>query len=39
MTDRWFKPLLALFFLPVLIQFIFERQSLDQEADQSAYRN
>jgi alpha-1,2-mannosyltransferase len=24
MTDRWFKPLLALFFFPVLIQFIFE---------------
>ena len=26
MTDRWFKPLLALLFLPVLIQFIFEMQ-------------
>src|SRR6202050_1395389 len=24
MTDRWLKPLLALFFLPILIQFIFE---------------
>jgi len=24
LTDRWFKPLLALFFLPILIQFIFE---------------
>jgi hypothetical protein len=23
LTDRWFKPLIALFFLPVLIQFIF----------------
>ena len=29
MTDRWFKPLLALFFLPVLIQFIFETRSRD----------
>jgi alpha-1,2-mannosyltransferase len=29
MTDRWFKPLLALFFLPVLIQFILERRSRD----------
>jgi len=27
MTDRWFKPLLALFFLPILIQFIFEARS------------
>jgi len=26
MTDRWFKPLLALFFLPILIQFIFEKR-------------
>jgi hypothetical protein len=26
LTDRWFKPLLALFFLPVLIQFIFEKR-------------
>ncbi|MCE0523608.1 MAG: DUF2029 domain-containing protein [Methylacidiphilales bacterium] len=29
MTDRWFKPLLALFFLPVLIQFIFESRPRD----------
>jgi hypothetical protein len=29
MTDRWFKPLLALFFLPILIQFIFETRSRD----------
>jgi hypothetical protein len=29
MTDRWFKPLLALFFLPILIQFIFETRSQD----------
>ena len=28
-TDRWFKPLLALFFLPILIQFIFEKRSSD----------
>jgi len=27
LTDRWFKPLIALFFLPVLIQFIFEKRS------------
>jgi Glycosyltransferase family 87 len=27
LTDRWFKPLLALFFLPILIQFIFETRS------------
>ncbi len=26
MTDRWLKPLLALFFLPILIQFIFEKR-------------
>jgi len=26
MTDRWFKPLLALFFLPVLIHLLFERR-------------
>lgn len=26
MTDRWFKPLLALLFLPVLIQFILEKR-------------
>jgi hypothetical protein len=26
MTDRWLKPLIALLFLPVLIQFIFGRQ-------------
>jgi hypothetical protein len=29
LTDRWFKPLLALFFLPILIQFIFEKRSRD----------
>jgi hypothetical protein len=29
MTDRWFKPLLALLFLPVLILFIFEKRSRD----------
>jgi alpha-1,2-mannosyltransferase len=27
MTDRWFKPLVALCFLPVLIQFIFEQRT------------
>ena len=27
LTDRWFKPLLALFFLPVVIQFILEQRS------------
>ena len=26
MTDRWLKPLIALLFLPVLIQFIFEQR-------------
>ena len=26
LTDRWFKPLLALLFLPVLIEFIFARR-------------
>jgi hypothetical protein len=26
MTDRWLKPLIALLFLPVLIQFIFQQQ-------------
>jgi hypothetical protein len=26
LTDRWFKPLLALFFLPILIQFILEKR-------------
>ena len=30
LTDRWFKPLLALCFLPVLIHFIFEKRSQDQ---------
>jgi hypothetical protein len=29
MTDRWFKPLIALFFLPILIRFIFEARSRD----------
>ncbi|HEV3272303.1 MAG TPA: glycosyltransferase 87 family protein [Candidatus Methylacidiphilales bacterium] len=29
MTDLWFKPLIALFFLPVLIRFIFEPRSPD----------
>jgi hypothetical protein len=29
MTDRWFKPLLALFLLPILIQFILETRSRD----------
>ena len=32
MTDRWFKPLLALFFLPILIQFIFETRLRDAQA-------
>jgi alpha-1,2-mannosyltransferase len=27
MTDRWFKPLIAVFFFMVLLQFIFTRQS------------
>jgi len=27
MTDRWFKPLIALVFLPILIRFIFEARS------------
>ena len=27
LTDRWFKPLIALLFLPVLIEFIFAAQS------------
>lgn len=27
LTDRWYKPLLAFLFLPVLIQFIFEKRS------------
>ncbi len=29
LTDRWFKPLLALFFLPLLIQFILEPRPRD----------
>jgi hypothetical protein len=29
MTDLWFKPLVALFFLPILIQFILEPRSRD----------
>jgi hypothetical protein len=28
MTDRWLKPLIALLFLPVLIQFIFEQRKM-----------
>jgi hypothetical protein len=32
MTDRWFKPLLALFFLPILIQFIFEARSRENQS-------
>jgi alpha-1,2-mannosyltransferase len=33
LTDRWFKPLIALFFLPVLIQFILEtRKRLRKDA-------
>jgi hypothetical protein len=31
-TDRWFKPLLALFFLPILIRFIFEIRPRDAQA-------
>jgi alpha-1,2-mannosyltransferase len=27
LTDRWFKPLIALFFLPVLIEFILEKRT------------
>jgi hypothetical protein len=27
LTDRWLKPLIALFFLPAVIQFIFERRN------------
>jgi len=34
MTDRWFKPLLALFFLPILIQFIFETRSSELHSRQ-----
>jgi len=32
MTDRWFKPLLALFFLPILIRFIFETRLRDHSS-------
>jgi alpha-1,2-mannosyltransferase len=28
LTDRWFKPLIALLFLPALIQFIFEKRTI-----------
>jgi hypothetical protein len=32
LTDRWFKPLIALVFLPVLVRFIFEAHSPPQKA-------
>ncbi|HEY0257357.1 MAG TPA: glycosyltransferase family 87 protein [Candidatus Methylacidiphilales bacterium] len=32
LTDRWFKPLLALLFLPVLIEFIFGRAIREKES-------
>ena len=32
LTDRWLKPLIALLFLPVLIEFIFGRTSQDRES-------
>jgi len=35
MTDRWFKPLLALFFLPILIRFIFETRSRNDLSPQT----
>ncbi len=33
MTDRWLKPLIALLFLPVLIQFIFEQRKTSAKND------
>lgn len=35
LTDRWFKPLIALFFLPILIQFIFETRSRHDSSRQT----
>jgi hypothetical protein len=37
MTDRWLKPLVALLFLPVLIQFVFEQRKVvdDKKAPSS----
>jgi hypothetical protein len=35
MTDRWFKPLLALFFLPILIQFVFEARPREEAPPQT----
>lgn len=35
MTDRWLKPLLALFFLPILIQFIFEKRTRNFSSPQT----
>lgn len=32
LTDRWFKPLIALLFLPVLIEFIFGQSSRENNA-------
>jgi len=32
LTDRWFKPLLALLFLPILIEFIFGKMIRDTES-------
>jgi hypothetical protein len=31
LTDRWFKPLIALIFLPVLVRFIFETPSASEK--------
>ena len=33
LTDRWFKPLLALLFLPVLIQFLFQKSSRETSGE------
>ena len=38
LTDRWLKPLIAVFFLPVLMQFIFERRSPGNRAASDSAR-
>jgi hypothetical protein len=33
LTDRWFKPLIALLFLPLLVRFVFEKPAPEKTAD------
>lgn len=37
LTDRWFKPLIALLFLPTLIEFIFVRKTPEKENSSASH--